>query len=100
MNTDCRSANEVAALEQIISKGLFYSFFQLQEAQDQHREAVQRAEKTQDHLQKYSLNSITPVFIKQINKRCSVASVSVLIAVSLKPGQSLTSEFLQMHTFE
>ncbi|CAO2606351.1 Ankyrin repeat domain-containing protein 26 [Lemmus lemmus] len=31
---------------------------QLQETQDQHREAVQHAEKIQDHLQKYSLNSL------------------------------------------
>ncbi|XP_035312944.1 ankyrin repeat domain-containing protein 30A isoform X2 [Cricetulus griseus] len=30
---------------------------QLQEAQDQHREAVQRAEKTQDHLQKLELEN-------------------------------------------
>lgn len=62
------SAQEQSAdLEQHISKGLFYSLFQLQEAQDQHRDAVQRAERMEGHLQKYRLRSGAPVLRKQIS---------------------------------
>ena len=82
-------------------KQLFFLFFsfQLQEAQDQHVEAVRCAEKTQDHIQKYDVKQHRKQLKYRADKQYNTRIKSDNRHITVKLGDISALSCFEMHIF-